>query len=230
MILKMKELIIFGTGKIADVIHYYATHECNRKVVAFTVDSEYIKTATYHNCPVIPFDEVVQKFPPEQFEMFVAVGFTDLNRPRQIKCKNAKEKGYKLTSIVSPNTNLPKTVSFGENCFIMPPAIIHPYVNIGDNTFVFSGAMIGHHSKIGDHCWITSSANIAGEVQVGDNCFLAMNATITHSLRIGNECFLGANALVTKNLNDKSVVIAESSKLFRLKSNEFLRFASFSNF
>ena len=31
----MKDLLIFGNGKIADVIYYYAKNECNFNVVAF---------------------------------------------------------------------------------------------------------------------------------------------------------------------------------------------------
>ena len=36
-----KKLIIFGNGKIADVVHYYAKEECGFEVVAFTVNEEF---------------------------------------------------------------------------------------------------------------------------------------------------------------------------------------------
>lgn len=225
----MKDLIIFGTGKIADVIYYYAAFECKRNVVAFTVDADFKMESTFHNLPVISYHEIEKHYPPDYYDMFIAIGFSDLNRDRQMKFDSAKQKGYHLTSIIADKVHLPKNIKLGENCFVMPPAIIHPYVEIGDNTFVWSGAMIGHHSKVGKHCWVTSSANIAGEVKIGDNCFLAMNTTISQNLNVGDACFLGANTLITKNLNSKSVIIEESSKLFRLNSDQFLRFGSFSN-
>ncbi len=36
-----KDLIIFGIGKIAEVIFYYAKEECGFNVVAFCVDEQY---------------------------------------------------------------------------------------------------------------------------------------------------------------------------------------------
>ena len=37
----MRNVVIFGIGQIAEVIHYYLTQEANRNVVAFTVDDQY---------------------------------------------------------------------------------------------------------------------------------------------------------------------------------------------
>lgn len=225
----MKDLVIFGNSKIAEVISYYAINECNYNVVAFTVDKDYVGNGTFNGLPVIPFDEIDEKYPPENNSMFIALGYQDLNRLRQKKYEEAKSKGYKLVSIIPQKTHIPTNVKIGENCFIMPPAIIHPLVAIGNNTFVWSGAMIGHHTTIGEHCWLTSTANISGVVNIENNSFFAVNATVGHGVNIGEECFLGANALVTKNLKSKSVVIEESTKLFRLDSTSFLKFSSFSN-
>lgn len=225
----MKDLIIFGNSKIAEVVYYYAKEECGHNVVAFTVDREFIKEDSFHGIPVIPFDDIQTRFSPEQYAMFVAIGYHDMNRLREQKYEAAKAMGYKFVSIISSKSNLPKTVKVGENCFIMPPAIIHPEVEIGNNTFVWSGAMIGHHSRIGKNCWLTSTANISGVVQVGNNCFFAVNSTVGHGVSIGDDCFIGANTLITKNLESKKVVIVESSKIFRLNSEEFLRFSKFSD-
>ena len=224
-----KDLIIFGIGKIGEVVHYYAKEECGYKVVAFVVDEQFINASTFKDLPVISFAEVQNKFPPSEFDMFVAIGYHDLNRLRETKCREALGKGYKLVSIVSPRTHLPLNVSFGWNCFIMPPAIIHPYVRIGNNVFIWSGAMVSHHSVIDDNCWLTSCCNISGNVQLGANAFVAVNATVGHSVKVGKNCFLGANTLLTKNLEDEKVIITESTKPIRLNSTQFLRMSSFSN-
>jgi sugar O-acyltransferase (sialic acid O-acetyltransferase NeuD family) len=225
----MKDLIIFGNGKIADVVFYYAEHECDFNVVAFTVDREFISDKKFHNLPVIPFDEIKESFNPGKYSMFIAIGYQDLNRLRESKYLAAKKMGYEIVSIVSPVSKLPSYVKYGENCFIMPPSLIHPEVIIGNNTFVWNGAMIGHHTTIGDNCWLTSCTNISGVVKTGNNCFFAVNSTVGHGVNIGNNCFLGANTLVTKNLPDHKVVIEESSKVFRLESDQFLRFSKFTD-
>ncbi|MGE0590827.1 MAG: acetyltransferase [Cyclobacteriaceae bacterium] len=222
-----KPLIIFGTGKIAEVVSYYALSECGLAIAAFTVDRASKQSDTFLGRPVVPFDELPTLYPADQFDIFIAVGYHNLNKLRAEKYTTAKALGYQAVSIVSPHAALASNVVYGENCFIMPPCIIHPYVTMGNNVFVWSGTMIGHHSVIADHCWFTSSCNIGGNVTMGENCFVALNATVSHSVRIGRVCFLGANTLVTKDLDDGKVVISESSKPIKLNSAEFLRFSSF---
>lgn len=223
-----KQIIIFGNGKIAEVIAYYAEHECGYTISAFTCDKAFLNGNSFLGKPLVALDEIEKNYPPSQYDMFVAIGYHDLNGLREKKCRAAKVKGYKLISIVSPLANVPKNVKLGENCFIMSPAIIHPCVELGDDVFVWSGAMIGHHSKIGNHVWFTSCANIGGNVTIGNNCFFAMNATVSHSISVGNNCFIGANTLVGKNLGDDKVMIAESSKEIRLSSSQFLKISNFS--
>ena len=222
-----KPLIIFGTGKIAEVVSYYATEECGFTVAAYTVDSAHKQADTFLGKPVVEFEDLQAQYPAERYAMFVAVGYHNLNKLRAEKCASVRAQGYQLISVVSPNAVLAKNIIHGENCFIMPPCIIHPCVQLGDNVFVWSGAMIGHHSVIADHCWFTSNCNIGGNVVMGQNCFVALNATVSHSVRLGKLCFLGANTLVTKNMEDEQVVIAESSKPIKLNSSQFLKFSTF---
>lgn len=224
-----KPIIIFGTGKIAEVIHYYATNDCGFNVAAFCVDKEYVTNDTFKGLPVVAFENIEEIYSPETHDMFVAVGYHDMNKLRATKCSDAIGKGYQLVSIISPATNLPLNIIYGYNCFIMPPSIIHPYVKIGNNVFIWSGAMLAHHSTVEDNCWLTSSCSISGNVIIGEYSFLAVNATVGHSVVIGKDCFLGANTLVTKNLEEGKVVIAESSKPIRLNSKQFLRISAFSN-
>jgi saccharopine dehydrogenase-like NADP-dependent oxidoreductase len=40
----MRNVVIFGIGQIAEVVHYYLAHEANRNVAAFTVDDQYRST------------------------------------------------------------------------------------------------------------------------------------------------------------------------------------------
>lgn len=224
-----KKLIVFGTGKIAEVVSYYATHECGYAIAAYCVDAKFKTTDIFCGQPVVSFEEVEKTFSPAHHAMFIALGYHQLNALRQQKYEQALAKGYKLVNIISPHCLLPANVKVGQNCFIMPPALLHPCVEIGNNVFIWSGAMVGHHSVVEDHCWLTSSCQVSGNVRVGQNSFLAVNVTVGHSVTIGKKCFLGANTLVTKNLEDGQVVIAESSKPIRLNSEQFLRVSGFSS-
>lgn len=225
--MKPKPTVIFGGGKIAEVVAHCMRQHPDREVVAFTVDQEYLESAHAHgDLPIVAFEEVERHYPPSEFDMFIALGYQDLNDLRAKRFHEAKAKGYELPSYL-PSGVGDLGFSYGENCFVMDGALVHPCAQLGDNVFVWSGALVGHHSNIGDHCWITSCANIAGAVTTGRNCFFAVNATVAHGVRLGDECFLGANTLVSKCCDDGTAFITQSTEPLRLNSRQFLRMSGF---
>lgn len=219
-------IVLFGNGKIAEVLLFYFQNHSNYEVVACTVDSEFVKEQIWQDLPLISFDEIEKKYSPESHKMFVALGYQDLNGLRKQKYYEAKDKGYELISYVHPDSGLPEDCKFGDNCFIMQNSLIHPHVKLGKNVFVWSGAMIGHHSKIGDHCWITSCAKLASDVFIGNNSFVGINATISENVNIGRNCLLGANSFITKCTDENEVYLEERSKRFRLESHQFIRLSN----
>ncbi len=224
-----RPIVLFGTGKIAEVVYHLMVHEAGMQVAAFTVDAAYVGNGSKEGLPVVDFASVEKQFAPDKHDMFVALGYHEMNALRARKIADAKAKGYSVPAFIHPQSGLPKGTPVGENSFIMRDVHIHPKVSIGNGVFVWSGAIIGHHSVLGDHLWITSGANIAGACTIGDHTFLAINSTVSHGVRIGRRCFIGANALVTKDLTDEQVVIAQADKPIRLNTDQFLRMSAFSN-
>lgn len=218
-----KPIVLFGSGKIAEVLLYFFREHSDREVLACCVDRDYLPGADWQGLPTVAFDEVALRYPPAQYEMFVALGYQDMNALRQSRCEQARALGYTLASYVHPQAGLPRDCVYGDNCFFMNQVLVHPCVRFGSNVFAWSGAMVGHHSRVGDNCWLTSSAQIAGGVSVGDNCFFALNATVGNSISVGARCFIGANALITQSTEDEQVFVAESSKPLRLTSRQFFR-------
>jgi sugar O-acyltransferase (sialic acid O-acetyltransferase NeuD family) len=222
-----KEIIIFGIGKIADVVQFYMREESKLPVKAFTVDNKYASAAVFNGLPVVPFEDLEKHYDPAKYSVFIAIGYHDLNELRAQKIREVEAKGYEVISYIHPNAGVPADLVYGKNCFIMNNVCIHPRVKLGNNVFVWSGAMIGHHSTIGDNNWFTSAANISGNVTIGNNCFFAVNSTVGHSVRIGNEVFAGANTLIIKDVEDGKVIIKESDKPIKLTSKQFLKFSPF---
>jgi len=225
----MKPIVVFGAGKIAEVLLYFYRNHSDRKVVACTTDRDHLPPTPWNGLPAVPFDEVAAAYPPATHDMFVALGYHDMNALRSQKCAEARALGYELPSYVHPQSGLPTDCEYGDNCFIMSQVLVHPRVKLGNNVFLWSGAMIGHHSVVGDNCWLTSCCNVSGVVTLGTNCFLAVNSTIAHAVRVGSDCFIGANALVTRCTDDGEVYLAEASKPFRLNSRQFLRMSRFAD-
>jgi sugar O-acyltransferase (sialic acid O-acetyltransferase NeuD family) len=219
-----KKIVIFGTGKLAEVAHYYFTHDSPYEVVAFAVDREFLQSNEFINLPVIPFEEVEKRFPPDQFSMFIAVGYGGMNKVRAKKYGEAKRKGYKLASYVCSKSVIWDNVKIGDNCFIFENQTIQPFAKIGNDVIIWSGNHIGHHSSIGDHCFITSHVVVSGNVAVGDYCFLGVNATIRDGIEIAPECLIGAGAVIMKSTKAKEVFIPGRTKPDERESDQFFNF------
>ena len=57
----MKKVVIFGLNDLAEIAWFYLTKEYNNlSPAAFTVNDEYITQNTYHNLPIVPFEELEQ--------------------------------------------------------------------------------------------------------------------------------------------------------------------------
>ena len=165
-----KKLVIFGNAEIASLAKFYFTHDSEYEVIAFTIDDKFIKETSFEGLPVIPFTEVNEIYPPNQFEMHVSLSYVKLNKLGR-KYHQAKSFGYTLANYVSSKTTVWNDLSLGDNCFILEDQTIQPTVKIGNNVMLWSGNHIGHATKIGDHTYFASQVVISGNCYIGDRCF-----------------------------------------------------------
>ncbi len=220
--MKTKKIIVFGTGDIAQIANYYFNIDSPYEVVAFTVDGKYCNEKTFEGKPLIPFEEIENHYPPEEYAMFIALSYKDMNRLREKKFYEAKEKGYELVSYVSSKCTYLSQYEPGENCFIFEDNTIQPFVKIEDNVVIWSGNHIGHHSTIKAHNFISSHVVISGHCVIEPHCFLGVNATLAHGTRIAEGCLIGAGSIITKATEPWSVYVpARSIKLEGKKSTDF---------
>ena len=188
----MAKIVIFGIGQLAEVVHFYLTHDSKHEVVAFTADREFIHDDTFAGLPVVPFEEITTRFPPQEYKMFVALSYRGVNKIRADKYRQAKEKGYLLISYVNSRATVWPDLKIGDNTFIFENNVIQPFVTIGSNVTLWSGNHIGHHSRIEDHCFLASHIVVSGAVVVGSYTFIGVNATLRDNIKIGPSCVIGA--------------------------------------
>jgi sugar O-acyltransferase (sialic acid O-acetyltransferase NeuD family) len=219
----MSRVVLFGAGKIADQVYFYLRNDSPHDVVAFTVDGEHIASSEKWGLPVVPFDELLDRYPPNDFRMFVAIGYQDLNRLREAKYDACKAKGYQLISYVCSGASNVGNVPLGDNCLVLEHATIQPCCKIGSNVFIWSGNHVGHHSEVRDHNYLCGHVIIGGSTVIEPHCFLGINSTIGHELIVGEGSFIGAGALITKNVAAGSVHIEPDTQRFRLTATDFLK-------
>lgn len=218
---KNKPIVIFGSESFAEIVYYYLTHDSEYKVKAFTVTQDRINSEkpTLFDLPIVAFETVQELYPPEQYEMYIAVGYVNVNKTRAHFFDEAKKKGYLLATYVSSKATV-WTDRIGENCFILEDNTVQPFVTIGNNVICWSGNHIGHHSQINDHCYITSHVVISGHCCIKERSFLGVNATLRDNITIAEDNVIGAGAVILKNTKPFQVFATKTTDLFPRTSDQ----------
>ena len=213
------KVIIFGTGEISQIAHHYLQEDERYEVFGFTMDNEFIEEKKFKNLSIIPFHLIEQKFPPDKFKLFIPIGYSQVNKLREKKYIEAKDKGYDFISYIHPKANISSNANIGKNCFIFEDNTIQPYVTIEDNCILWSGNHIGHHSKIRANCFITSHVVISGGCEIGENTFIGVNATLRNHIKIGKSNVIGASALILNDTEDNKVFMETGTEASKVPSD-----------
>jgi len=220
----VKPLILFGAGSIADVIESYLARQGQApQIAAHAVDRDFLSASDHKGRPVVTLEDLPERFPPENFAAFVAVGYQQMNAVRATRIEQLAARGYDLPNIVDPSAFVSEEAQLGRNLLILDGASVEPFARLDDGCFVWSNAVVGHHSRLGKAVWVTAGAGIGGDSALGDRCFLGLNATVGNRAQLGKACFLGANALVTKSSGDSRVFVLPDTPAHRLDTDMFLK-------
>jgi sugar O-acyltransferase (sialic acid O-acetyltransferase NeuD family) len=213
---KTGKLVIVGDSAFAEIAYEYFTYDSPYEVVAFSVESAFLKRDSLFGLPVTPFETLEQRFEPASHSFFAANVYTQRNKLRARLYTAAKAKGFAPASYISPHAFVWRNVRLGEHCFIFEHNVVQPFVTIGDNVVLWSGNHIGHHSTIKSHCFISSHVVVSGFVEIGERCFVGVNATFANNLTVGDNCVIGAGALVLGNVPGNKTIVG----MYRGKDGE----------
>lgn len=216
-----RKVVIFGTGDFARIAATYLDVDSPHEVVAFTVNESYLDGADrLLGREVVAWETLPESYPPNEYAMLVAIGFSKVNRARADVYGQAKERGYELITYVNSRADLWSDVQIGDNTFIFEENVIQPFVSIGSNVVLWSGNHIGHDSTVEDHCFIASHAVISGNVTVGEYSFVGVNATFRDGVTIGPRNVIGAGALIMKDTEEGAVHSVRGTEALGRKSWE----------
>jgi len=216
----MSRLVIFGAADSARLAHFYFRTDSAHQVEAFVVDAAYKTGDTFDGLPLCAFEELAARYPPSEFDAFVAVGYARMNRVRRAKYEAIKAAGYRCASYVSSRCTYLSTTPPGDNAFILEDNTVQPFVTIGNNVTLWSGNHIGHDSTIEDHCFITSHVVVSGHVRVGAGSFLGVNATLRNAITIGPETLVAGGSVIMKSTVAKGVYYPERARRLPKSSDE----------
>ena len=219
----MKDVVIFGTENMAELAAYYLTRDAGRHLAGFTVDAAYIRESSWNGHPVVAWEKLEQRFSPEITDVFVAVGYSKLNKLRRDKVAEARAKGYGIASYVSSRATTFDDFVPRPNQFILEDNTIQPLTRIGENVTLWSGNHIGHHSTIAEDTFISSHVVVSGGVTIGPRCFIGVNVAIRDRVTIGADCIIGAGSLILSDIPDGSVLSPRATEISKVPSHRLRR-------
>jgi sugar O-acyltransferase (sialic acid O-acetyltransferase NeuD family) len=218
--MKNKDLIIIGLSNNSKLAAYYFETDTLYNVIGFAVNSKYKNVDFFKGLPVFELESLEVNFPPSQVDVFVAIGYKEMNTIRENLYKEIKRKGYFLPNYISSKCTFLTQEQIGDNNFILEDNTIQPFVKIGSNNVFWSGNHIGHDVEIGNHNFITSHVVISGFTKIKDNCFLGVNATLRDDIEIANKTLIAAGAIIMKSTKEEQVYIGAKTVLLDAKSTE----------
>jgi sugar O-acyltransferase (sialic acid O-acetyltransferase NeuD family) len=195
----MAKVVIFGALDTAELAHFYLTHDSPHEVVAFTVNRGYLQEQTFHDLPIIPYEDLESHFPSGEYAFFAPMTGRGMNKKRQLIYMDAKARGYAFISYISSRATVFPDAQIGENCFILENNTIQPFTTIGNNVVIWSGNHIGHHGQIKDHIFFTSHVVLSGHCVVEPYCFLGVNCTVRESICLAEGTLVAMAASITKD-------------------------------
>lgn len=206
------EVVLFGADTFASLARYCLSEDSPYRVVAFTVDGAFLDSRTHEGLPVVPFEELVQHYPPDRVRLLLPLGYHAINGLRRARYEQAKAWGYRFISYVSSRASLWPNVEIGENCLVYEQAILQPFSRIGDNAIIRSGSHISHHCTIADHAFIAAGATLGGNVTVGKQCFVGLGAVVRDGLTLAERSFVGAGAVMIADTEPDGVYVGNPGK------------------
>jgi len=221
--MKTRRLVIVGDSAFAEIAREYFDADTPYEAAAFSVESGYMKKKNLRGLPVVSFETLETTHPPAEYDVFVAIVYTQLNRLRARLARTAKEKGYRLASYVSPRAFIWRNVALGEHCFVFEDNTLQPFARIGNNVVLWSGNHIGHHSIVRDNCFISSQVVISGFCDIGENTFIGVNSAVANNVKIASDNWIGPGTVILKDTEPGNLFRTEQPEPARASALRFFK-------
>lgn len=219
----MNHLLIYGTGKYADIIYWLAHDVLQLQVAAFVLDQKYITTNTYLNKPVVPIEQVIEYYSPDNYDMTIGFIGGNMFTQRREKYELCAKMGYHIPNLIHPSAVIASNVHMGDGNVVFESVTMAPFCDIGIGNIFWNGANISHHAKIGNFGNFATGVSLSGISTIGNNCFLGVNATTKNYIKIADYTLVGAGAYVSHDTNPYDVIVpARSIMLEGKKSTDFM--------
>jgi sugar O-acyltransferase (sialic acid O-acetyltransferase NeuD family) len=218
-----QKIVIAGNAITAEILFTYLCRDARYEVAGFTVDDDFVVQSGAGYPLTVGLSEAVSAFSPNTHRVIMALGYSDLNRTREVMFRRLKAMGYGFETYTHPEARVYTDNPLGEGSVVLPGAVIEPHAQVGANTMVWSNVTLAHHSSVGDHCWVAAGTVVSGQAKVLRNTFLGVSCTVVNAVTVGEFNVVGAAALISRDTKPHSVHLARSAEPFRYSSEDYVK-------
>jgi sugar O-acyltransferase (sialic acid O-acetyltransferase NeuD family) len=200
-------VIIFGINRFASAFAELLRDEGDLEPVAFCVDRAYVEGPQHEGLPLVPLDEITNRFAPTRHRALVPLGFSRMMALRAEACRRLEELGYPLTPWVSRRAAVWSRLELGPNSIVAPGATVMPYATLGRDVAVRPNVVVAHHCAIGDHVSLANGAMLGGGSTIGANSWIGIGSVVRDQVAIAPRTFVGAGAVIVADTEPDSIYV-----------------------
>lgn len=157
-------------------------------------------------------EQVMAKYSPDEYDIYVAVVYTDEINMQLRKRIIDKYKAYHKSCIISSSAIVAGITSIDEGVCVLERAVVKAK-ELGANSIINTGAIIEHGCVIGENVLIATGAVLCGDVQIGNNCIIGAGCIIRDGVSICDNAIIGMGSVVINNITKEGVYIGAPAKL-----------------
>lgn len=222
-------LVIIGMGNFPRLLKYYLDQDDPRSVVAFSCDRAYIPSdadgkpvTSFDGLPLVPFDELPDRFPSDRHDVLMGMGYSAMNDNRRRKFWECQHLGYHIASYFHSSCSI-HTDDIGEGNIMLERCLVYPFSKIGDGNLMFDTVNISHDSVVGDFNFFAGGTDLCGFVRIGSNCFFGKGSVLDVHFEAADHTLVGAGAYAKGRTEPYDVIVPpRSHKLEGRISTEFI--------
>lgn len=214
----MDRIVIFGSGKHANVIAYNLNAQGLYHIAGYVTTDSFCSDIVpgrrifsgYKNFDEEMTFQVAQMFKTNYF----AIGFGSMEYRKKLYMFLVSQ-GWKAPQIIHPSAIVSPDARIGDGVLIEAGCIVTPNPLIGDNVVVNTGSQVNHDNIIEDHVYIASGVVTSGSIRIGNNSLIDDGVIVTLERTIGSNCIIGAGSVVTRDIPDNVIAYGNPCKIIR---------------
>jgi UDP-3-O-[3-hydroxymyristoyl] glucosamine N-acyltransferase len=198
--MKRTPLIIFGLTSFSEMVAHYFEAYSDHEVVAFSAHAKFVTRPELAGRPIVPLEELTQRFSPTEVRFFAGIEYKWLNAAREEIVADLMKLGFSPASFVHPHSRIAPNASLGMHNFVMEDVTLSYRSKLGSNNIVFPGTIVGAEASVGDHNYILQRLSLSRFAEIGRNCVIGADVSINEGIKVGDWCYLRTRMNVETNV------------------------------